>query len=150
MSEHTLIQQQRDLLRRLHAFIAERIQAEVDAAARLKSEQEASEAALGEFQQQADVQLDKMHAQLETAQLLLRERGYQKVLAEVKPKTPTSQQGTDPAQEIDRCSSMAAQAFDSLEAKLGGGKHGAIGALIYSARLWPFFSRRWGGTNLLW
>jgi len=80
MSEPTLIQQQRDLLHRLHVLIAQRIQAEADAAARLKSEQEASEMALDEFRQQVDAQLDKIRVQLETAQALLKKGNYQKVL----------------------------------------------------------------------
>lgn len=60
MSELTLIEEQRGLLRTLHSLITQRKEAEADANARFRSEREAAEEDLREVQQQADAQLDRV------------------------------------------------------------------------------------------
>lgn len=75
MSEPTLIEQQRDLLRTLHSLIAQRKRAEADITARFKSWRETAEAELEEAQQQADAQLEEAQDTLAQARDLLKKWG---------------------------------------------------------------------------
>ncbi|MGA9349952.1 MAG: FtsK/SpoIIIE domain-containing protein [Anaerolineae bacterium] len=96
MAEPDLLQRQREILCTIRQAIGRRVQAEAEAAA-----------VLDRARGQAKAQLDEIYDKLKAAQDIL--------VAGFKARPTTGREGADPAQEMERCVSIAHNSLESLK-----------------------------------
>ncbi|MBM3235694.1 ATP-binding protein [Candidatus Poribacteria bacterium] len=153
MSEPTIIQQQRDILRNFHQAIAQRTQAEADTEARLKREQEAAEEALNNARHQVDAQLSLVRVVFEKNRDYARKENHQKLWNKIRalPSPLTGNQNIDPAVEMQRCVTTANQAdekrriAEEKSSQKEGSSGGGCGTIVGGAVLLLIWVFMWEG-----
>jgi hypothetical protein len=96
MPELTLVDQQRDLMRRLYAAHIQREQAEAAAQARLARERASSESARSEAYQQAGEKLDRVQEALSEAEQFVGKSRWEEIRPQLKTSASPSHKGNPP------------------------------------------------------
>jgi len=117
MSEADLIQRQRQLLRDFRQAYTEYVNSKNAAVERFKHEQAAAETTFAQMRQQADEQIGKVRDMLNEARAILIKGKWLSSTEKLDHRAARYQQNGDPADELTKYTTQAAQAFKALQSR---------------------------------
>lgn len=135
-SEPETIQQQRRILRSLHATTADYARAKAEAEAAFKQERDSAEGRLQQARQQADERLGQIQQVARGVRKLLEaDSGGRKLLDSVSATPAPEQQGADPKAEIEACHTRVTSVHNDFRQKFAAWTSGdfSMGIAIFLA-----------------